>query len=113
MGKLLWEVLNRTMTGPIMKEEDFEVEFFPTRIAEIVARHKIECDPEEPVMADPSMADEIFQAGIELLVEVGFYCKNTKRLVKFTEEELQELIRTRKSEVTLGKERAEFTLKAR
>jgi methylamine--corrinoid protein Co-methyltransferase len=113
MGKLLWEVLDRTMTGPIMKEEDFEIELFPERIAEIVAKHKIECDPDEPVMADPSMADEIFQAGIELLVEVGFYCKDTKRIVKFTEEELKEVIRTRRSEVTLGKDRDAITLRPR
>ena len=104
MGKLFWEILDRTMTGPIMDEEEFEIDFFPTKIAEIVARHKIERHPEEPIMADPSMADEIFQAGLELLVEVGLYCKDTRRLVKFTEEEIRELIRTRKSEVTLGKD---------
>jgi len=113
VGRLFWEILDRTMTGPIMKEEDFEVEFFPQRIAEIVARHKIEWDPDEPVMADPGMADEIFQAGIELLVEVGLYCKDTKRIVKFTEEEIKEVIRTRKSEVTFGKDRDAITLKPR
>jgi methylamine--corrinoid protein Co-methyltransferase len=113
MGKLFWEILDRTMTGPIMKEEEFEVEFFPTKIAEIVAKHKIECDPEEPIMSDPSLADEIFQAGLELLVEVGLYCKDTKRLVKFTEDEIKEVIKTRKSEVTLGKDRDAITLKPR
>jgi len=113
MGRLLWEVLERTMTGPIMKEEDFEIEFFPTRIAEIVAKHRIERDPDQPVMTDPDLADEIFQAGIELLLEVGFYCKDTKRIVKFTEEEIKEIVRTRKSEVTLGKGRDAITLKPR
>jgi len=113
MGKLLWEVLDRTMTGPIMSEEDFEIEFFPTKIAEIVARHKIEWDPEEPIMADPDMADAVFQAGLDLLVEVGLYCKDTKRIVKFTEEELRELIATRKSEVTLGRDRDAVTLRPR
>jgi methylamine--corrinoid protein Co-methyltransferase len=113
MGKLLWEILDRTMTGPIMDEQEFEIEFFPTKIAEIVARHKIERDPEDPIMSDPGMADEIFQAGLELLVEVGLYCKDTKRIVKFTEEEIREVIKTRKSEVTLGKDRDAITLKPR
>jgi methylamine--corrinoid protein Co-methyltransferase len=113
MGKLFWEILDRTMTGPIMKEEEFEIEFFPTKMAEIVAKHKIECDPEEPIMSDPSLADEIFQAGLELLVEVGLYCKDTKRLVKFTEDEIKEVIKTRRSEVTLGKDRDAITLKPR
>jgi len=113
MGKLFWEILDRTMTGPIMKEEEFEIEFFPNKIAEIVAEHKIEWDPEEPIMSDPSMADEIFQAGVELLVEVGLYCKDTRRIVKFTEQEIKEVIQTRKSEVTLGKDRDAVTLKPR
>jgi len=113
MGKLFWEILDRTMTGPVMEEQEFEIDFFPTKIAEIVAKHKIECDPEEPIMSDPSMADEIFQAGLELLVEVGLYCKDTKRIVKFTEEEIREVIKSRKSEVTLGKDRDAVTLKPR
>jgi methylamine--corrinoid protein Co-methyltransferase len=113
MGRLLWEMLDRTTTGPIMKEEEFETEFFPTRMAEIVARHKIERDPDEPIMSDPAMADEIFQAGVELLLEVGLYCKDTKRIVKLTEEEIKEVINTRKSEVTLGKDRDAITLKPR
>ena len=48
MGKLFWEIVDRTMTGPLMKEDDFENEFFPAKIAEIVAKHKIEFDPAEP-----------------------------------------------------------------
>jgi len=78
MGKLFWEIVDRTMTGPIIKEDEFENEFFPTKIAEIVARHNIGYDPEEPIMSDPDMADEILQAGLELLVDVGLYCKDTK-----------------------------------
>jgi len=113
VGRLFWEILDRTMTGPIMDEQEFEIEFFPTKMAEIVAKHKIERDPDEPIMSDPGMADEIFQAGLELLVEVGLYCKDTKRLVKFTEQEIKEVIKTRKSEVTLGKDRDAITLKPR
>jgi methylamine--corrinoid protein Co-methyltransferase len=113
MGKLFWEILDRTMTGPVMDEQEFEIELFPTKIAEIVAKHKIERDPDEPIMSDPGMADAIFEAGLELLVEVGLYCKDTKRIVKFTEQEIREVIRTRKSEVTLGKDRDAITLKPR
>ena len=64
-------------------------------------------------MSDPGMADEIFQAGVELLLEVGLYCKDTKRIVKFTEDEIKEVIGSRKHEVTLGKDRDAITLKPR
>jgi methylamine--corrinoid protein Co-methyltransferase len=113
MGRLFWELLDRTTTGPIMKEEDFETEFFPTRMAAIVAKHKVERDPDEPIMSDPGMAYAIFEAGLELLLEVGLYCKDTKRIVKFTEQEIREVIRSRRSEVTLGRDRDAITLKPR
>jgi methylamine--corrinoid protein Co-methyltransferase len=113
MGRILWDILDRTTTGPIMREEEFETELFPTVMADVVARHKITCDPDEPIMSDPDMADEIFQAGVELLLEVGLYCKDTRRIVKFTEEEIKEVIHSRKHEVTLGRDRDAITLKPR
>ena len=113
MARILWDILDRTTTGPIMREEEFETELFPTMMADIVARHGIKCDPDEPIMSDPEMADEIFQAGVELLLEVGLYCKDTRRIVKFTEAEIREVIGSRRHEVTLGKDRDAITLKPR
>ncbi|MEX2752449.1 MAG: monomethylamine:corrinoid methyltransferase, partial [Candidatus Freyarchaeota archaeon] len=97
----LWDVLERSQTGPLMKEEEFETEFFPTKIREIVAEHGIKYDPNEPVMTDTSMADEVFEAGLELLLEVGLYNKDTKRIVKFTEEEIKEVLASRRRELVL------------
>jgi methylamine--corrinoid protein Co-methyltransferase len=113
MGKLLWEVIQRSTTGPIMSEEEFETELFPTVLADLQSKYKIECDPDEPIMADPDMADAIFQAGMELLLEVGLYCKNTKRIIKFTQEEINEAICSARHEVTLGRDRQAITLKPR
>jgi methylamine--corrinoid protein Co-methyltransferase len=82
-------------------------------MAEIVERHGIRWDPDEPIMSDPDMADEIFRAGVELLLEVGLYCKDTRRIVRFTEDEIEDVIRSRRHELTLGKDRDAITLKPR
>ena len=113
MGKLLWEAIQRSSTGPIMTEEKFETEFFPTVLAEVQTKHKIECNPDEPVMTDPDLADAIFQAGLEFLLEVGLYCKDTRRIVRFTQEEILEAIATARREITLGSGRDAITLKPR
>ncbi len=101
MGHLLWEVLERTRTGPIMKEDEFENTYFPTILKKLVQDYKIKFDG-EPIMSDAAMADAIFEAGIQLLVQCGLYCKDTKHLVKFTENELKEVVKTRKHEVEWG-----------
>ncbi len=113
MSKLLWEAIQRSTTGQLMAEEKFETELFPTVLADLQAKHKIEWDGESPIMADPDLADAIFQAGKELLLEVGLYCKNTRRIVKFTAEEIEEAIRTARTEITLGKDRQAITISPR
>jgi len=113
MGKLLWEVINRSVTGPVMAEEAFETELLPDVLASLQSKYRLEWDPEQPVMTDPSLADAIYQAGRELLLEVGLYCKNTKRLVKFTDHEIEEAVRSARHEVTLGHDRQAITIKPR
>jgi methylamine--corrinoid protein Co-methyltransferase len=113
MGKLLWEAIHRSSTGPIMTEEKFETEFFPGVLEDVRVRHKIECDPDEPVMIDPGLADAIFEAGLEYLLEVGLYCKDTKRIVRFTETEIREAIATARRTITLGSGRDAITLSPR
>ncbi len=113
MGKLLWQAVERSGTGPIMIEEKFETELFPTVMAEVQARHRIEWNGEDPVMIDPDLADAIFRAGLDLLLEVGLYCKDTRRIVKFTEEEVLEAIAAARHEITLGSGREAITLSPR
>jgi methylamine--corrinoid protein Co-methyltransferase len=113
MSKLLWEAIHRSSTGQIMSEEKFETEFFPNALEKIRAKHQIECDPEEPVMIDPAVADAVFQAGLEFLLEVGLYCKDTKRIVRFTEEEIRETIATARRTITLGSGRDAITISPR
>jgi len=113
MGRLFWETIQRSTTGPLMAEEKFETEFLPSALASVQAKYKIEADPDEPVMADPDMADAVFKAGKELLLEVGLYCQDTKRLIKFTEEEINEAIATARHEVTFGEGRDTIVLSPR
>lgn len=113
MGKLLWEAIQRSTTGPLMAEEKFETELFPTVLGDLQKKHRIEWDGEEPIMTDPELADAIFDAGKELLLEVGLYCKNTRRIVKFEEDEIAEAIAGAKTEITLGRDRQAITIRPR
>ena len=113
MGRLLWEVIERTVTGPVMPEEQFETELLPSALGSIQAKHRIEWDPDDPVMTDPALADAIYAAGRELLLEVGLYCKSTKRIVKFTEAEIDAAVRGARHEVTLGQDRQAITVRPR
>ena len=64
MGKLLFAAIERSCTGPIMAEEKFETELFPTVLGDLQAKYKIEWNPDEGVMIDPDMADAVYWMGL-------------------------------------------------
>lgn len=113
MSKLLWEVIHRSVTGPVMPEETFETELFPNALASLQAKYRLEWDPAEPVMTDPAMADAVFEAGRALLLEVGLYCKSTRRIVRFTEQEIDQAVSSARHEVTIGRDRQAITIRPR
>ena len=98
----LWEVLDRACnTGPTVPAKDFDMKVF--RVAQRLVRdHDIRYDPGTPVSADDGLADEVWEAGLELFTEVGAYCMNSNRVIMFTEEEIREGLRGLRGEASIG-----------
>lgn len=98
----LWEVLDRACnTGPIMAVKDFDMKIF--RVASRLAKeYDIKYDPETPVPSDDSLADDAWKAGFELFSEVGTYCINSNRVIKFEESEIKEGLRELRGEAVVG-----------
>lgn len=93
----------RSLTGPVMKTDDFDLEF-AMKIRELVSKYNIKYNPDELVVDDET-ADAVFNAGVELLADVGLYHLNTQRVVKYTKEEILQFTNERKenpSKITMG-----------
>lgn len=99
------EVLKRSVTGPIVSEKEFDLKILFPKINEVVKEHKIKYDPETVVSSDDSLADEVFEAAVELYSSVGTYCKDTERIIKFDEEEIRKGIREAPSKAFFGEGR--------
>ena len=99
------DVMERALEGLPMSENDFQLRRYAQKVQEKVREHRIEFDPENPVPADDSAADELFEAGLELIVEVGAYCMSTNRVISFTEEEVREGLENAPSKVFFGEGR--------
>jgi hypothetical protein len=79
----LWEVLDRACnTGPITPVRDFDMRVFEVA-SRLVKEYDIRYDPETPVPADDGLADDAWRAGLELFNEVGGYCVNSGRAIRF------------------------------
>jgi len=87
-----WTVMDRAYnTGPLMRVEKFDMEVFRKATA-LKQKFGIQFHPETPVPEDDDLADRVFQAGLELFIEVGIYNAGSERVIRFSREEVHEAL---------------------
>lgn len=95
------EITKRAFEGPYIDEGEFDLKLI-RRTKEIVKEHGIKFDPQELVPMDDSMVDEAYRAGMQLLLELGFYCQTTKRCIMLERWEVEKVINSLPTQWTLG-----------
>ncbi|MFO8011527.1 MAG: monomethylamine:corrinoid methyltransferase [Dehalococcoidia bacterium] len=104
----------RALTGPVMKADEFDLEF-SMKVRELTAKHNIKYNPDE-IVVDDATADAVFQAGMELLAGIGILHIDTERVIKFTREEIDQVVeeyRASPGRHTFGKGKDECTIEYR
>ncbi|UCE45009.1 MAG: monomethylamine:corrinoid methyltransferase [Methanobacteriota archaeon] len=99
------DVMEKTLDGPPMSENDYQLRRYAPKVQEKVREYKIKFDPDNPIPADNSLADDLFEAGLELLVDVGAFCLDSSRVISYTESEVREGLRNAPSKVFFGEGR--------
>jgi methylamine--corrinoid protein Co-methyltransferase len=96
--------LNKAYTGPVMPMKEWDTKVIPKTIKGILKKYGLQgtLDMDNPINCDDDLADTFFKAGWELALELGFYCEDTERIIKITEEELLEAIRDYPEHLILG-----------
>ena len=98
----LLDVLHRAETGPIVEEAVFERRMVAPTVRRLTQEYGIKFDRAVIVPSDDDLADRIFQAGLDLAVEVGLFCQSTSRRITWTRAELEEGLRWCPAEVIMG-----------
>jgi len=107
------EVIDRALKGSFCSEKDFDLKVFVPKLREVIKKYEIEYDPENPIPSDNDLADRVFKAGVELYANVGTYCTDTERIIRFTEEEIKEALVTAPSAPVFGEGKEAKALVAR
>ncbi len=88
----LWEILQRSNTGPHCDEDEFLPKIFTPKLQEVIKKYEIKYDPKTPVPTDNNLADRVWQAGWELFREVGLYNTDTHRIIQVSDDEIKEAL---------------------
>jgi len=94
-------VVKRSENGPFIKEPNYE-RALSKQTAELVKQYGLKFNPQIPVPSDDAMADRLYQAGVDLFVELGVYNQSTERCILFSRGEVEELVANARSNLVLG-----------
>ena len=98
----LWEMIERSKTGPHMEEDEFLPRLFTPTLKKLIKKYEIAYDSQTPVPTDDNMADRIWQAAWELVREVGVYNTDTHRMIRVSDDEIKEALYTVQNEYWVG-----------
>ena len=98
----LLDVVDRALTGKACFEKEYDLHIFSSKLREVVKEYDIKYDPDTPVPSDDSLADDVFKAALDFYREVGTFCTDTGRIIRFDEDEIKEGLKTAPSELTFG-----------
>jgi len=107
------DVMEKALNGKPMSETDYQLRLFAPKVQEKVKEYKIKYDPQNPIPDDKGLADDLFQAGLELLVDVGAFCTSSGRVITYTESEVKEALKGAPSKLHFGEGRDRKTLVSR
>ena len=107
-----YEFYNRAKTGEKCTQDDWDLMQIPMKAMEIKQRYGLDFKGEFiPTNAD--MADKLFQAGFDMLLEAGIFVTDTQRIVKYTADEIWDAVRNPMGEFWLGSGRDAVVVRKR
>ena len=112
MTDRLLEIYQRSRSGKFMKEVEYDL-MLAKRVQELLVEFDIQYDPQNVCPADDALADRVFQAGLQLLVDVGAYHLDTQRVIKFSRAEVLDALRQAPDTLYLGEGRDRVIAKHR
>ncbi len=101
----LLEIAERTQTGPKVEDKEWELALFK-KISELTKKYDVRYPNDGSWFnMDESLPDRAFEAALELLTTTGLWCVTTRRVVKFTREEILQAIQDAPNYVIMGEGR--------
>lgn len=99
----LLDVLERMESGPIIEEEDFDMNLVPETMARLQEKYDIRLPADGPIIPDDDeLADRLFEAGLEMAETIGVLCTDTGRRMMWTRNEILDAINVAPDHSTIG-----------
>ncbi len=112
-AKKYLELCERSHTGEKVTKDEWDMDYIIDTVREIVEDYEFDWDKEVIIPEEDKLFEDMFAAAKRMILETGVYNMSTQRIIKFTEEEIEEGIQNMKTELTMGEGKDAYTLVAR
>jgi methylamine--corrinoid protein Co-methyltransferase len=108
----VYDFYERAKKGEKMSQDDWDLMVIPSKTAELKQKYGLDFKGEF-VPTDKDMTENLFKAGFEMLLEAGVFCTDTRRVVKYTEDEIWDSLNNVQKEFSLGTGRDQSIIRKR
>jgi methylamine--corrinoid protein Co-methyltransferase len=98
------DVYDRFVKGKKVAESDWDYTIIPQKLTELKEKYSLNFGSKF-IPEDKKTINDLFNAGLEMLVETGYYCTDLGRVMKVTEEEVWDGIKKTPTKIILGEGR--------
>jgi methylamine---corrinoid protein Co-methyltransferase len=102
----------KAQKGEKCTQDDWDLMTIPMKAMELKQKYNLDFGT-ETVPTDKDQMERLFKAGFEMLLDCGIYCTDTKRIVKYTEDEIWDAINNPMPAFQLGTGRDSVQMKKR
>ncbi len=95
------DVYDRIIKGKRVDEDTWDYDVIPNNATKFKEKYNLDFG-DKFIPEDKDVMNNLFNAGLEMLVETGFYCQDVGRVFHVTEEEVWEGIKRTPTHITLG-----------
>ena len=98
----LMDLVQRSLTGPILTEEEFNNKSITKGLAEVVQKYDIRVDKAHIINFDDALADRVWDAAVDFLANCGVYSQTTGRVILHSRDEIEAILKTAPDNVWMG-----------
>ena len=96
------EIAKRAESGPLLEANDFLLKRVSANVLKLEKEFDVRWDGKTLVNLDDGLADRCWQAGRKLLLSSGLFSMNSRRVIEFSPEEVEEALAFAPDRVAMG-----------
>lgn len=99
---IILDLMQRSLEGPPIDADEFNTVNIAQGLARVVNQYEIKADRQHIINFDDELADRTWEAAIDFLASCGVLCTNTNRVILFSKEEINALLKEAPDHIELG-----------